>query len=196
MSARKEASRRRTLGHHPRARRGHDRDRTAVRGRHRGRARRPAPVCGRGFPERFAQGHRLSQDEKRRTEHLRSPNARARSNPSPLSRTAMPASSVRRSASCATRTTTATWPSTCWATWWSWTPWIRRSTSGNKNGFNKTVVTLSGEIVDPWGAVTGGAVEAGGTGMLTKRREIKDLEHEVAELRREIAGLEASSPVR
>ncbi len=25
----------------------------------------------------------------------------------------------------------------------------------NKNGFNKTVVTLSGEIVDPWGAVTG-----------------------------------------
>ena len=27
----------------------------------------------------------------------------------------------------------------------------------NKNGFDKTVVTLSGEIVDPWGAVTGGA---------------------------------------
>jgi chromosome segregation protein len=61
----------------------------------------------------------------------------------------------------------------------------------NKNGFNKTVVTLSGEILDPWGAVTGGAVEAGGSGMLTKRREIKDLEHEVAELSTLAAGLEA-----
>jgi chromosome segregation protein len=52
----------------------------------------------------------------------------------------------------------------------------------NKDGFSKTVVTLSGEILDPWGAVTGGAADAGGSGMLTKRREIKDLEHEVAEL--------------
>jgi chromosome segregation protein len=60
-----------------------------------------------------------------------------------------------------------------------------------KNGFSKTVVTLSGEIVDPWGAVTGGAVEAGGTGMLTKRREIKDLEHEVAELTTRVTALEA-----
>jgi chromosome segregation protein len=60
-----------------------------------------------------------------------------------------------------------------------------------KDGFNKTVVTLSGEIVDPWGAVTGGAVEAVGTGMLTKRREIKDLEHEVADLTVAIARLEA-----
>ncbi len=61
----------------------------------------------------------------------------------------------------------------------------------HKEGFNKTVVTLSGEIVDPWGAVTGGAVEAVGTGMLTKRREIKDLEHEVADLTVAIARLEA-----
>jgi chromosome segregation protein len=60
-----------------------------------------------------------------------------------------------------------------------------------KNGFNKTVVTLSGEIVDPWGAVTGGAIEAVGAGMLTKRREIKDLEHEVAELTVAIARIEA-----
>jgi chromosome segregation protein len=60
-----------------------------------------------------------------------------------------------------------------------------------KNGFDKTVVTLSGEIVDPWGAVTGGTVEATGTGMLTKRREIKDLEHELAELGTKIAVLEA-----
>ncbi len=60
-----------------------------------------------------------------------------------------------------------------------------------KSGFNKTVVTLSGEIVDPWGAVTGGTVEATGTGMLTKRREIKDLEHELAELTAEVTLLEA-----
>ncbi len=61
----------------------------------------------------------------------------------------------------------------------------------HKNGIHKTIVTLAGEIVDPWGAVTGGTVEAGGTGMLTKRREIKDLEHEVAELKTLAAGLEA-----
>jgi chromosome segregation protein len=61
----------------------------------------------------------------------------------------------------------------------------------HKDGFNKTVVTLAGEIVDPWGAVTGGAVEAVGAGMLTKRREIKDLEHEVAGLTVAIAKLEA-----
>jgi chromosome segregation protein len=61
----------------------------------------------------------------------------------------------------------------------------------NKNGFNKTVVTLSGEILDPWGAVTGGAADSGGSGMLTKRREIKDLEHEVAELTVRAAGLDA-----
>ena len=60
----------------------------------------------------------------------------------------------------------------------------------NKDGFSKTVVTLAGEIVDPWGAVTGGAVESGGSGMLTKRREIKDLEHEVTELKSQIAELE------
>ncbi len=60
-----------------------------------------------------------------------------------------------------------------------------------KNGFDKTVVTLSGEIVDPWGAVTGGAVEATGTGMLTKRREIKDLAHELTELGARISVLEA-----
>lgn len=61
----------------------------------------------------------------------------------------------------------------------------------NKNGFDKTVVTLSGEIVDPCGAVTGGAVETSGAGMLTKRREIKDLEQEVAELTKAVSALES-----
>jgi chromosome segregation protein len=59
-----------------------------------------------------------------------------------------------------------------------------------KNGTHKTLVTLSGEIVDPWGAVTGGAVEAGGTGMLRTRREIKDLEREVETLTGQAASLE------
>jgi chromosome segregation protein len=61
----------------------------------------------------------------------------------------------------------------------------------HKNGIHKTIVTLAGEIVDPWGALTGGTVEAGGTGLLTKRREIKDLEHEVSQLKTVAAGLEA-----
>ncbi len=60
-----------------------------------------------------------------------------------------------------------------------------------KNGMHKTIVTLTGEILDPWGAVTGGTIEAVGTGMLTKRREIKDLEHEVAELTVSAAKLDA-----
>ncbi len=60
-----------------------------------------------------------------------------------------------------------------------------------KNGPRKTIVTLAGEIIDPWGAVTGGAIETGGAGMLSKRREIKDLEREVAELTSSVAGLEA-----
>lgn len=59
------------------------------------------------------------------------------------------------------------------------------------NGFHKTLVTLSGEIVDPWGAVTGGAVDTNeNAGMLRKRREIKDLEHEVAGLTASVSGLD------
>jgi chromosome segregation protein len=59
-----------------------------------------------------------------------------------------------------------------------------------KNGTHKTIVTLAGEILDPWGAVTGGTVDATGAGMLTKRREIKDLEIEIGELKTLVAGLE------
>ena len=59
-----------------------------------------------------------------------------------------------------------------------------------KNGTHKTIVTLTGEIVDPWGAVTGGTADTSGTGMLQKRREIKDLEHEVTELAQRVAAIE------
>ncbi len=60
----------------------------------------------------------------------------------------------------------------------------------DNNGFHKTLVTLSGEIIDPWGAVTGGAVENGNSGILAKRREIKDLEREVAGLSGRVSELE------
>ena len=59
-----------------------------------------------------------------------------------------------------------------------------------KNGMHKTIVTLAGEILDPWGAVTGGTLDATGPGMLTKRREIKDLENELVELETLAGGLE------
>ena len=59
-----------------------------------------------------------------------------------------------------------------------------------KNGIHKTLVTLEGEIVDPWGAVTGGTADTSGAGMLQKRREIKDLEHEVADLAKRVEELE------
>ncbi len=59
-----------------------------------------------------------------------------------------------------------------------------------KNGIKKTLVTLTGEIVDPWGAVTGGTADSSGSGMLQKRREIKDLEQEVTGLDRRIIELE------
>lgn len=61
-----------------------------------------------------------------------------------------------------------------------------------RNGFHKTLVTLAGEIVDPWGAVTGGAIESNGTGMLTKRREIKDLERLVAEMTGQVSRLDTT----
>src|SRR3990172_5201708 len=60
----------------------------------------------------------------------------------------------------------------------------------DNNGFQKTLVTLAGEIVDPWGAVTGGQLQTNGTGMLTKRREIKDLEREVSVLEGRVAELD------
>lgn len=63
----------------------------------------------------------------------------------------------------------------------------------HNNGFHKTLVTLSGDIVDPWGAVTGGAVDSSGPGMLTKRREIKDLEKDVAELGAVISNLDTEA---
>ncbi|MCB9645874.1 MAG: chromosome segregation protein SMC [Deltaproteobacteria bacterium] len=44
------------------------------------------------------------------------------------------------------------------------------------NGHLKTLVTLSGEVLDPVGVLTGGSGEGKAAGMLAQKREIKDLQ--------------------
>ncbi len=56
-----------------------------------------------------------------------------------------------------------------------------------RNGFVKTLVTLEGEVVDPWGVVTGGAGGQGVlAGILSKKREIATLAASLAALGVEI----------
>ncbi len=47
---------------------------------------------------------------------------------------------------------------------------------------NKTIVTLDGEVIDPHGVVTGGSRESAVAGILTQKREIRELEEIVARL--------------
>lgn len=56
------------------------------------------------------------------------------------------------------------------------------------NGHQKTLVTLDGEVVDPVGVISGG--ESGGGGILEKRREIRELEEQIAMLKSEIGSAE------
>jgi chromosome segregation protein len=44
-----------------------------------------------------------------------------------------------------------------------------------ENGHRKTLVTLSGEVLDPVGVLTGGTSDSVSAGMLAKKREIKEL---------------------
>lgn len=60
------------------------------------------------------------------------------------------------------------------------------------NGHKKTLVTLEGDVVDPCGAVSGGSAGFPGKLLLEKKREIKGLRNEVAELEGEI-GLKEDS---
>ncbi|HKX12359.1 MAG TPA: chromosome segregation protein SMC [bacterium] len=64
----------------------------------------------------------------------------------------------------------------------------------NSNGHRKTLVTLDGEVVDPSGIVTGGSREGGAQAILEKKREIKELRHEVgvieAQVREQISHFE------
>jgi chromosome segregation protein len=48
-----------------------------------------------------------------------------------------------------------------------------------ENGHRKTLVTLSGEVLDPVGVLTGGSVDGVSAGMLAQKREIKELDDQV-----------------
>ncbi|MEQ8274403.1 MAG: AAA family ATPase [Deltaproteobacteria bacterium] len=50
------------------------------------------------------------------------------------------------------------------------------------NGHRKTLVTLSGEVLDPVGVLTGGSSEGKSKGMLKQKREIKELTDDVRRL--------------
>ncbi len=54
------------------------------------------------------------------------------------------------------------------------------------NGHKKTLVTLDGEVVDPYGVVSGGATGIRGKILLEKKREIKELRSLTSDLEQEI----------
>src|SRR6185369_9286075 len=47
---------------------------------------------------------------------------------------------------------------------------------------DKTIVTLDGEVIDPHGVVTGGSRESATAGVLSQKREIRELEAVVARI--------------
>jgi len=51
----------------------------------------------------------------------------------------------------------------------------------------RTLVTLDGEVLDPWGVVTGGPLEGEGHGALQRRREVQELEETVRSFEAEFA---------
>ncbi|MFQ5901042.1 MAG: chromosome segregation protein SMC [Thermodesulfobacteriota bacterium] len=60
------------------------------------------------------------------------------------------------------------------------------------NGFDKTFVTLEGDIIDCWGVLLGGSLDNGkGSGILKRRREIKELSSVVEKLTQRQHRLEA-----
>jgi chromosome segregation protein len=61
----------------------------------------------------------------------------------------------------------------------------------NRNGVWNTYVTLDGDVVTAEGALTGGAQADGGSGILAVKREMRDLEKEIAGLTDELARLRA-----
>lgn len=59
-----------------------------------------------------------------------------------------------------------------------------------RNGINKTLVTLSGDVIDPCGALSAGNTKENGKGILHRRREIKELEQSANEKRLSVEKLE------
>ena len=51
----------------------------------------------------------------------------------------------------------------------------------------RTLVTLDGEVLDPWGVVTGGPLEGEGHGALQRRREVQELEQTVRDFEAQFA---------
>ena len=74
------------------------------------------------------------------------------------------------------------WRSTCWAT----SSCARTSRPPcalwRQGQTDKTIVTLEGEVIDPHGVVTGGSRESAVAGILSQRREIRELEEVVARI--------------
>ncbi|MBI5892096.1 MAG: chromosome segregation protein SMC [Deltaproteobacteria bacterium] len=60
----------------------------------------------------------------------------------------------------------------------------------NSNGMDKTIVTLEGDVIDGYGVITGGNGKGGDSGILQKKREIRELSSAVAEIEQKIIGLD------
>ncbi|MBI5183231.1 MAG: chromosome segregation protein SMC [Nitrospinae bacterium] len=60
----------------------------------------------------------------------------------------------------------------------------------NSNGIHSTIVTLDGDIIDPYGIVVGGGTVNGGSSLLKKKREIKELNREIEDLKGRLYELE------
>ena len=56
-----------------------------------------------------------------------------------------------------------------------------------EQGAKRTLVTLDGEVLDPYGVVTGGPLEGEGHGALQRRREVQELEETVRAFEAEFA---------
>jgi chromosome segregation protein len=55
------------------------------------------------------------------------------------------------------------------------------------SGHRRTLVTLDGEVLDPYGVVTGGPLEGEGHGALQRRREVQELEETVRQFEAEFS---------
>lgn len=51
----------------------------------------------------------------------------------------------------------------------------------NRNGFNNTLVTPEGEVIDSMGVITGGSVESLEGNLLSRKRRVKELENRLSE---------------
>ena len=56
---------------------------------------------------------------------------------------------------------------------------------------DKTIVTLEGEVIDPHGVVTGGSRESAVAGILSQKREIRELEEVVARIESDLEAARA-----